>query len=117
MVPPPKWIEDPAWKMLPTCLADIVQSHAGRSVASTYRHFDLKTLPMPSTKFPYRDGEASQEETPPSLPREGKVCHALEASEGRILGGLVSGATTEVFANGEARQNRHPSFRDKRVQC
>jgi hypothetical protein len=25
-------------------LADAIQGHAGRSVASTYRHFDLKTL-------------------------------------------------------------------------
>jgi integrase len=29
---------------IPDSLADAVQGHAGRSVAATYRHFDLKTL-------------------------------------------------------------------------
>jgi integrase len=33
-------------------LADAVQGHAGRSVASTYRHFDLKTLADAVAKIP-----------------------------------------------------------------
>ena len=42
-------------------LADAIQGHAGRSVASTYRHFDLETLakgiaaiPVPAEKSSHK---------------------------------------------------------------
>jgi len=46
---------------VPDSLADAIQGHAGRSVASTYRHFDLETLekgiaaiPVPGEKCHHR---------------------------------------------------------------
>jgi integrase len=39
------WFKTAASRVgIPDSVADAVQGHAGRSVAATYRHFDLKTL-------------------------------------------------------------------------
>ena len=38
-------------------LADAIQGHAGRSVAATYRHFDLKTLAQAIAAIPIPGGE------------------------------------------------------------
>jgi len=40
-------------------LADAIQGHAGHSVASTYRHFDLETLAKAVAAIPV-PGEKSQ---------------------------------------------------------
>ncbi len=45
-------------------LADAIQGHAGRSVASTYRHFDLETLAKGVASIPVPGEKSSLQSTP-----------------------------------------------------